>query len=278
MMRRTWIMILLSIAMVSAFLGVNSRLEAAEVKTKIIVTGSSTIAPLLAEIGKRYEEANPNIQVDVQTGGSSRGIADLRRGLADIGMVSRRLSKSEEDLKATTIAWDGIAVVLHSSNPTTSLSDEQLRQIYTGAVVNWQDVGPGTGPLTVVNKAEGRSTLELFLDHLDLDVKAVKAHVVIGDNEQAIKLVAGNPLAIAYVSIGTIEYHINAGAPLKAIGLGSIPPSSSNLANGTYVASRPLNVVTNVEVRPEVIRFIEFAAGSGVHDLIREQYFTPNSE
>lgn len=68
---------------------------------RVILTGSSTIAPLMAEIGKRFEERNPDIRVDVQTGGSSRGIADARSGLADIGMVSRALKSEEQDLAAT---------------------------------------------------------------------------------------------------------------------------------------------------------------------------------
>ena len=66
--------------------------------TKIVITGSSTVAPLIAEIGKRFEEKNPGVRVDVQTGGSSRGINDARSGLANIGMASRALKDGEKDL------------------------------------------------------------------------------------------------------------------------------------------------------------------------------------
>ncbi|MBN8910485.1 MAG: substrate-binding domain-containing protein, partial [Rhizobiales bacterium] len=84
---------------------------------KIVLTGSSTIAPLMSEIGKRFEERNPDVRVDVQTGGSSRGITDARSGLADIGMVSRALKSGESDLKNFTVARDGVGIILNGANP-----------------------------------------------------------------------------------------------------------------------------------------------------------------
>src|SRR5262245_3820261 len=92
---------------------------------KLVLTGSSTIAPLAAEIGKRFEAAHPGVRIDVQTGGSSRGIADARQGLADIGMASRALKKDESDLLAFTIALDGVCLIVHQDNPVEKLADQQ---------------------------------------------------------------------------------------------------------------------------------------------------------
>lgn len=77
---------------------------------KVVITGSSTVAPLVAEIAKRFEQHHPGVRVDVQSGGSSRGISDARSGLADIGMVSRALKPDEADLNAATIAMDGVVL------------------------------------------------------------------------------------------------------------------------------------------------------------------------
>jgi len=170
---------------------------------RLVLTGSSTVAPLALEIGKRFEQQNPGTRIDVQTGGSSRGINDVRTGLANIGMVSRALKVSETDLTAHTIALDGIGIILHRSNPIEALSDGQIKAIYTGQIRNWHEVGGQDRPITVVNKAEGRSTLELFLQYFTLKSSQIKARVVIGDNQQGIKTVSGNFGAIGYVSIGT---------------------------------------------------------------------------
>ena len=125
---------------------------------RLTLTGASTVAPLMADIAKRFEQANPHVRVDVQTGGSSRGVADARSGLADIGMVSRALKADEADLQANTVALDGVSLILHRSNPVRSLTDAQLKAIYTGQLTNWKDLGGQDRAITVVNKAEGRWT------------------------------------------------------------------------------------------------------------------------
>ena len=80
---------------------------------KLVITGASTLAPLIAEIGKRFESLHPTVRIDVQSGGSSRGVADARQGLADIGMVSRAMKEEERDLSAFPVARDGVCPILH---------------------------------------------------------------------------------------------------------------------------------------------------------------------
>lgn len=242
---------------------------------KLVITGSSTIAPLVAEFGKRFEALHPRVRVDVQTGGSSRGIADVRQGLADIGMVSRALKNEERDLQGIAIARDGIGMILHKNNPVRELEDSQVIQIYTGKITNWKAVGGKDAPITVVNKAEGRSTLELFLHYFKLNNADIRAHVVIGDNEQGIKTVAGNPNAIAYVSIGTAEYGATHGVPITLLPVGGVAASLENVRDGKFPLSRPLTLVTLREPRGLVKAFIDFARSKGVHDLVTQQFFVP---
>jgi phosphate transport system substrate-binding protein len=91
---------------------------------KLVITGASTLAPLIAEIGKRFENLYPAVRIDVQSGGSSRGVADARQGLADIGMVSRAMKDDERDLSAFPVARDGVCPILHRENPVQALTDE----------------------------------------------------------------------------------------------------------------------------------------------------------
>lgn len=244
-------------------------------RTHLVLTGSSTVAPLALEIAKRFESRHPAVRIDVQTGGSSRGIADARRGLADIGMASRALKPDEHDLHAFAIARDGICSIVHSDNPIGALTDEQVVSIYTGKVKNWSEVGGRDAPITVVNKAQGRSTLELFVSYFKLESDQLRADVVIGDNEQGIKTVAGNPNAIGYVSIGTAEYDAEHGIPIKLLPVGGMAASVENVAGGSFPLSRPLNLVTRQEPTGLVKKFIGFAQSDAAGDLVREQYFVP---
>jgi phosphate transport system substrate-binding protein len=242
---------------------------------KLVLTGSSTVAPLIGEMAKRYESQHPGVRIDVQSGGSSRGIGDARQGTADIGMVSRALKPDEKDLQSFIIAQDGISIILNKSNLVAKLSDAQIVGIYTKKITNWKDVGGNDAPITVVNKAEGRSTLELFAKYFKLEPKDIKADAVIGDNAQAIKTVAGNPDAIGYVSIGSAEYDEKQGTAIKLLPVEGIAASTVNVTNGTFPLSRPLNLVTKTAPMGLSKEFIDFAQSPGVQDIVKEQYFVP---
>ncbi len=241
------------------------------------ITGSSTMAPLLTEMAKAFEQRHPHTRIDVQTGGSSRGVVDARTGLADIGMASRALKPQEQDLKVHTIARDGIAIIVHRDNPITALSREQVQAIYRGEQRKWQHFGGKNSDINVVSKAEGRSTLELFLEFFELRSSDVKAHTIIGDNEQGIKTVAGNPNAIGYVSIGTAQYSVEQGVAIKLLATSGVIPSNDAVRNGSFPLSRPLNLVTTKTPTGLAAQFIAFTRSAGVEQIIEQQYFVPLS-
>lgn len=243
------------------------------VEGKLTLTGSSTVAPLALEMAKRFEKQNPGVRIDVQSGGSSRGIADARSGVAQIGLVSRALKAEERDLVAHTVALDGISLILHRSNPVASLSDSQIKAIYTGQVRNWREVGGPDLPITVVNKAEGRSTLELFLHYFALSNSQIKPQVVIGDNAQGIKTVAGNVGAIGYVSIGAADYEARQGTAIKLLPMGGVAASVAQVRAGKFPLVRPLNLVTRGEPKGLALAFIRFAKSQAAHDLVEAQFF-----
>ncbi len=240
---------------------------------KLTITGASTNAPLVLEMAKAFEKKHPKVRIDVQTGGSGRGINDSRSGLADIGMVSRALYDTEKDLFGSAIARDGICIIMHKSNPVGQLTDQQIVDIYTGKITDWKDVGGKAGRITVVNKAEGRSTLDLFLLYFKLKNSDIKASVVIGDNQQGVKTVVGNPGSITYVSIGTAEFEVEQGTALKLLPMNGIAPSTANVKNGTFPLSRPLNLVTKTAPAGLAKAFIDFARSREAHPLVKEQFF-----
>jgi len=242
---------------------------------RLVLTGSSTVAPLALEIGKRFEKNHPGIRVDIQTGGSSRGVLDARSGVADIGMASRDLKPSESDLSAHTIGLDGVAIIVHRDNPIGALTDRQIIAIYTGTIRNWREVGGEEAPVTVVNKAAGHSTLELFLHHFGLKNSAIKPDVIIGDNQQGIKTVAGNRNAIGYVSIGAAEFEVSQGTPIKLLPLAGVAASVANVRNGSFPLSRPLNLVTRGQPSALARQFIDFAQSDAIDDLVEAHYFVP---
>lgn len=253
----------------------NGLTAASSLSGRLTLTGSSTVAPLAAELAKEFELRHPGVRIDVQSGGSGKGISDARTGIADIGMTSRALKDGERDLVAHQIAADGVCLIVHSSNPVTEISDEQVIAIYADKINNWRDIGGPDLPITVVNKAEGRATLEVFLDHFGIDNPSIKADVIVGDNEHGVKTVSNSESAIGYVSIGTAEADVLAGQALKLLPVGGIAATSANVASGDFPMSRPLNLVTVESPGALASAFINFCQSEEVHDIIVSQYFVP---
>lgn len=253
----------------------NSGASASSLAGKLIVTGSSTIAPLAAELAKQFESMHSNVKIDVQTGGSSRGISDVRQQISDIGMVSRQLKAAETDLSSHLLAKDGVSIIVHKNNPISELSEQQIKQIYLGEITNWKKLGGHDVKITVINKAEGRSTLEVFLKHFQLKNTAIKPTIIIGDNEQAIKLVANNTSAIAYVSIGTAEYDIALNVPIRTLPLNGIEASTKTVLSNQFPLSRELNLITKGELSTLSKAFIEYTRNSTISSTIEEFGFVP---
>ena len=242
---------------------------------RLALTGSSTGAPRAAEIAKRFESGHPGVRVSVQTGGSARGIADARRGLCDIGMVSRDLTSDENDLQSFAVGRDGLAIITHSTNPVEELRDEEVVAIYRGATRNWQGVGGEDRPITVVNKAEGRATLEIFLGFYRLRNAEIHADVIIGDNEQGIKTVAGNPGAIGYVSVGAALHDRDDGVPIKLLKVRGLTPTLEAVSDGSYPFRRSLNLVTKGRPAGLVRSFLDYALSPNIDDLIKRLDYVP---
>ena len=251
--------------------------QTSELSGKLLLTGSSTVAPLAAEMAKRFEQLHPDVRVDVQTGGSGKGIADARAGVADIGMASRDLKPDEYDLTAHPIAADGVGLIVHASNAIEQLTSEQILSAYTDETNNWREFGGPDRQITVVHKAEGRATLEVFLKHFGAANQAIRADVIVGDNEHGVKTVAGVEGAIGYVSIGTAEADIEAGVPIRLLPLEGVDANTANVASGAFPMSRPLNLITTANPSQLTIEFVKFCQSSAVHDLVQAHYFVPAS-
>lgn len=240
---------------------------------KFMVTGSSTIAPIVEEVSRAYEKEYPGVLIDVQTGGSTRGVVDVRNLVSDIGMVSRALKSDEADIIGHKIGLDGIGIIVHRSNQLKEISSKQLLEVYTGKITNWKELGGDDAKIVIVNKAEGRSTLELFCHFLKIKNSDIKSHIVIGDNEQGVKTVLAQKYSIGYVSIGTAEVSVQDGLALKLLKLDGVEASTITVKNGSYPLSRELNLVTVKSPNNAVLKIIEYVKNK--KDIISGLGFVP---
>jgi phosphate transport system substrate-binding protein len=242
---------------------------------KIRLTGSSTMAPLVEALGKRFQKLHPEVAIEVATGGSSRGIHDVREGSCNIGMVGRSLKDDERDLLGFPIARDGVCLIVHKDNPVKSLSSEQVVGIYTGKITNWKEVGGNDAPITAINRPEGRAQSELFTQFFKIKSEDFKVAGVAGDNQEGIKAVVENPNAIVYMSVGEADIRIGQGIPVKSLLMDGITATSRNIRNGHFPIQRPLMLVMRTLPTGLINAFIDIALSPNATEIIRECSFVP---
>jgi len=190
-------------------------------------------------------------------------------------MISRELKPDEAALTAHPIAVDGVGVIVHRGNAVSNFTRQDLINIYTGKISNWKTMGGKDAPITVANKAEGRATLEVFLEYTGLDSADIVASVVVGENQQAIRTVVANPNAIAYVSIGSAASEAAAGTPVKLANCDGVEPTHENVAAGKFPIMRPLQLVTRGEIPVSAREFLDFLTAPANRDLIEAHLYVP---
>lgn len=240
---------------------------------RLQLSGSTTMAPLVGAIARRFEQSHPGIRIDVRMGGSGKGIEDVKAHVVDLGMVSRPLLGTEQDLYNVPFARDGVAVIVHSSNPVRSLSDQQLRQIYSGALRNWRQVGGNDGPIHLMAGTASAGSTGLFADYLGLAFDKFAAPRQIGPNRERIATVAADPLAIIYVSVGEAERMARNGAGVRLLAVGGVAASSTEVRSGRYPIARPLTLVSAGAPLGLARQFVEYCLSPQVNDLITEYDF-----
>ena len=214
--------------------------EDTTISDKITVSGSTSVGPLMEKEAEKFKEETEGINVEINQLGSSAGIKDAITGTVQIGMSSRDLKEQEkaEGLIEVEIAYDGIAIITNKSNKIKSLTMTQVKDIYTGKITNWKDVGGKDGAIVVVSREDGSGTRDAFQEIVGYTSEELVKDDQIGDGSGNIKTtVSGNEHAIGFISFEYIDDSIN------AVKIDDIEPTASNVKNDSYKVSRPFLLV-----------------------------------
>ena len=217
------------------------------------VVGSTSIQPFAELLAQEYSKKNPGRLVDVQGGGSTAGLQAVANGLAQIGMCSRSLKAEEaQQFTPVIVARDGLAIVVHPSNPVSGLTLAQLRDLFSGQIKNWKEIGGSDGPVRPITREEGSGTRESFV-HLVMGKDHISRKALVQESNGAVKeLVRGDPAAIGYMSLGLV------GGELKALPIDGAKPTAENVLAGKYTLVRPFLFVTKGAPTPEAQGYIAF--------------------
>ena len=233
----------------------------------ISISGSTSVGPLMEKIQEKYEEENNNITLEIQQNGSGAGIKDVISGISEIGMSSRELKDEEKtSVQGTTVAYDGIALLVNPENTVKNISLEDVKKIYTGEITNWKDLGGDDSPIVVVSREEGSGTRDAFQEIVGYESEELTKDATISDGSGAVKTtVAGNKNAIGFASFEYIDNTV------KALNVNDVEPTAENVKAGDYKISRPFILVTKEDSLTENgQKLIDFVLSTEGQQIVEE--------
>ena len=236
---------------------------------KITISGSTSVGPTMEVLAEVYEKDN-DVNIEVQQVGSSAGIKNTIDGTSDLGMTSRDLKDEEtKEVDGTQIAIDGIAVITNTANKVTDLTSEQVKDIFTGKITNWKEVGGEDAQIVVVSREDGSGTRDGFQDILGFESDELIKDAQICDGSGNVKsTVEGNENAIAYISFGYL------GDTLNDVKIDGAEATDANVVDGKYPISRPFIVVNKKDGLSDVAKaFVDFIMSEEGQNIVAEEGF-----
>lgn len=234
----------------------------------ITMTGSTSMQNLCQALQEVFPEVYPNVTIDAQFTGSGAGIEAVTAGTVDIGNASRALTDEEkaEGIVENVVAIDGIAVVVNPANDVTNLTQDQLKQIYTGEVTNWSEVGGPDMAIVVVGRESGSGTRSAFEELLDVEDACAYAQELDSTGGVA-TTVSSTEGAIGYLSLDALDDTV------KSIQIDGVDATEENITAGTYALQRPFVMATNGEISEQselVQAFFEFVYSEQGQEVVSQ--------
>ncbi len=247
--------------------------------TKLVIKGSDTLgAKLVPQLAEAYKASHPGISFSIAAEGSTTGLAAIIDGTADIGMSSRRAFGTEvsaasangRTLKPTIVAYDGIAIIVNTSNSVAKLSKKQIEGIFTGEIKDWSEVGGKPGAISIYTRNTSSGTYSDFkgmaMSKKDYAGTAQK----MAGNEEIASEVGKNPNGVGYVGMAYLK-----ASGVKPVAVEGILPTIATVQSHSYPISRSTFYYTNGEPAGEAKAFLDFTISPAGQKIVEEVGFAP---
>ena len=258
----------------SAAAGSTASSTAAALSGNVATGGSTSMKNVIAALTEGFTEVEPGVTVSYDPTGSGAGITGATDKTLDIGLSSRALKDDEKnDVDGTTVALDGIAIVVNKASKVADLTVDQLKQMFTGEITNWKDVGGDDGEIVLVGREAGSGTRDGFESIVDVKDSCKYAQELTATGA-VISAVEANPLAVGYASLSAV------GDTVAMVTVEGVECSEETVKDGSYKIQRPFVFVTNksVTLSEQAQAFVDFATSKDAADLIRTAGAVPVNE
>ncbi|MDO4473306.1 MAG: phosphate ABC transporter substrate-binding protein [Eubacteriales bacterium] len=243
-----------------------------EVEGTVATDGSTSMEKVIGALGEAFTEENQTVDFTYNPTGSGSGISAVANGTCDIGLSSRYLKDEEKEqgLEETVLAYDGIAVIVNTSNTVADLTLEQIADIYTGKITNWSEVGGEDSEIVVIGREAGSGTRDGFESITGTEDACVLRQELTSTGD-VIATVKSNENAIGYASLASVDETVS------AVSVGGVAPSAETVLDESYAIQRPFILVTKegVELSDAAKAFMDYALSDAAKPIIESAGVVP---
>lgn len=234
--------------------------------------GSTSMEKVIGALGEAFMQENSGTNFTYNPTGSGSGIEAVSAGRCDIGLASRALKDDEKakGLKETTLALDGIAIIVNPQNSVENLSLDDITKIYTGEVTNWKDVGGSDGEIVLIGREASSGTRDGF-ESITKTADKCQYRQELTSTGDVITAVSQNPNAIGYASLAAVKDSV------KALKVDNVTPSEDTVKDGSYVVQRPFMLITkdDTQLSATAQKFFDYATSGEASKIISDAGAVP---
>lgn len=246
----------------------------------LVIKGSDTLgAKLVPQLKEEFRASHPETTFEIAAEGSSTGISAILSSTADIGMSSRPVSQTEFSKAALngvamtmiTVAYDGLAIIVNKDNPVNELTQQQVRDIFTGRIDNWAAVGGKPGRISIYTRNTASGTYKDFQElAMAKDDYAPRSQKLAG-NEQIASEVSENANGVGYVGLAYTD------APgVKVVRINGHLPTKESINDNSYPYARPTFFLVDANVKNDLAQsFIDFTLSPEGQKIVEDVHFIP---
>ncbi len=260
-----------SAIILAAVLAVAALTSCSSKDNTVSTDGSTSMEKVIGALGESFQEKT-GASFTYNPTGSGSGITAVSEGRCDIGLSSRSLKDEEiaEGLTATTLAYDGIAVVVNPENPVSDLTLEQIADIYTGKITNWADLGGNDAEIVLIGREAGSGTRDGFESITKTEGNCAYRQELTSTGD-VITTVSSNPGAVGYASLSAVKDSV------KEVSVGGVYPTESTVKDGSYTLQRPFVLVTKTgtALSKTAEEFFNYITSAEVNDIITSAGVVP---
>jgi phosphate transport system substrate-binding protein len=235
---------------------------------RILITGYGPELPVVQDLAKAYERLHPGTAIDLQWDSTVRAVQLVKTGEAQIAVTDQ----PDPSLKATQIAWDGIAVIVNFTNPVKEVSSAQVKGLFSAQISNWSELDGAASRVEVIPRTSGNNLTPGFRNSLGLTEQVAASAAPVRSDQKVLSLVSGRDATVSYISLAAALKAQEDGISIRILTVDQVDPGEATVKNGRYRLRRPVLMLTATQPDSLTESFLSFVRSVDGQRLIHTMF------